>query len=208
MSSEGIGLLLLGWLLGLLAPQISEGIRRRRRRARIKDAIYTEVAELGTKMALTVLKVEGTLAPWTKDLVNWTHVSLVGCGVSRSIEMQQVLSQMLNSEDEVFDAMAQARRAKPGTALGVKGQRLPYIDSAIGELDVFEEVTRGSILELRGQVEQFNELVEDARMFYRMTFDVTGSNHAVVSSNLNESYCDIAKKGRVVVQRVLSILPN
>lgn len=208
MTIEVITTLVLGWLMGLLAPAISEGIRRARRVSQIKSAVYTEISDLGVKTSLAVLKVEGTLMPWTKELVAWTCEILEKLGTERHNELKDTLTKMLSTEDESFHIMAELKRSKPGTALGVRSHRLPYIDATIGELDVFSEGVRASILDLRGQVDQFNELVVDSRMFYQMTFELTGDNHAVASQNLDASYRDIASKGRVIVSRVLEIVSN
>jgi len=68
---EKIAYIVLGWLLGLLAPAIVERIRRAYRTADLQAAVFIELHEHQFVMALASYKLRDYTAQLTDDYLNW-----------------------------------------------------------------------------------------------------------------------------------------
>lgn len=96
----------------------------------------------------------------------------------------------------------------PNKGLSVRKYRVPYLDSNVGDLGIFDEQSRAEILDVRAQLEMFNEEVDEARVYQKMTFDLHDSviNHPIACQLVQNSYKNLGQRAKQIADRIGSIL--
>lgn len=121
----------------------------------------------------------------------------------------ELMRKQLTWSDAELAEIAQAQRAKPEAGLAVKKYALPYIDARIGDLGIFDETSRASILDIRSNVDLFNEQVDDARFYFKLTYEsgVSGENYTRAVLSLEKSYQSLATRAREIMERIGCLVP-
>jgi hypothetical protein len=205
MSLEAVGAILLGWLLGLLGPIIVGASQRRYREKEVREGILTELRDLRLRMAAAVYKLESRFGTYDRNLLQWlVTVFEAHTGPSDSTSILELLRKHAGLDDAQLQAVAERLSADASGGLGVKKYHVPYLDSKMGELGIFAESERAMILDIRAQLALFNEEVDEARMYHKMTFDMAGStvNHSIAETNVANAYRNLAKRARQVADRI------
>jgi len=211
MTIGTLGAIFLGWLLGMLSPPIVDRIRNRYKEQEVKRAIFTELRDLQLRLVFVTYKLEGRFGTFDKALLEWvTSVLESYKGMAKVDNLLELSKQYLAFDDRAFQAIAEHQKAQPGGGLNVKKYRAPYLDSNIGMLGIFSEQSRAALLDIRAQLDFFNEEIDEARMYHKMTFDLSGSekNHLVACQNVETCYRNLAQKARHIVERTGPILPQ
>ena len=96
-----------------------------------------------------------------------------------------------------------------GKGLGMKKHELAYLDSKIADLGVFDEETQRQLLELRHEFHLFNEEVESAGWYFKLTFDsgMSDQNLEIVKLGIEQSYQHILGRAREIVERINVLVP-
>lgn len=211
MTISAVGAILLGWLLGLLSPVIVDRIRRRHREKEVKEGIFTELRDLRFRMVVAAYRLESRFGSFDRKMLNWvTSILEKYKGVPEADRLFELIKKYSILDDKAFQAIVEHQRAQPGDALGVKKYRIPYLDSNIGDLGIFDEQSRAALLDIRVQLDFFNDEIDQARLYHKMTFDLSGSekNHAIACQSLDNCYRNLAQKARHIVDRIGKVLPN
>jgi hypothetical protein len=208
MTIETIGAIVLGWLLGLLSPAIVNSIQRHYRRKEIQQGIITELTDLRFRIATAAWRFESRFGTCDRTLINWFIQILESykgaTDTTQFLERTKNLS-MLN--DTALSDYAASQKANPGDGLGVKKYRLPYLDANIGELGLFDEKSRAAILDVRAQLDLFNEEVDSARSYHKMTFELGDTdNHAIAVLSVETCYKNLGRKAKHIADRIGPIL--
>lgn len=211
MTVSTVGAILLGWLLGLLSPIIVDRIRTRYREKEVKEGIFTELRDLRLRMAAAAYRFESRFGSFDRKLLNWV-ISIFEKykGIPEADRLLESMKKYSVLDDKTLQEIGEHQKAKPGDALGVKKYRIPYLDSNIGELGIFDEPSRAALLDIRAQLDLFNEDIDEARLYHKMTFDLSDSetNHAIACQSLENCYRNLAQKARHIVDRIGKVLPN
>lgn len=209
MTIGAVGAIILGWLLGLLSPAIVNGIQRHYRQREIRQGIVTELEDLRFRMAAAAWMFETRFGTYDRAFVNWLIPILEGYK-RRPTEITQLLDSVKKQaafDDQTFRAIATGQKAKPGGGLNVKKYRVPYLDANIGQLGIFNEQSRAAILDIRAQLDLFNEEVDEARLNYKMTFELTDpTNHAAAVQNVETCYKNLGQQAKHIADRIGPIL--
>lgn len=208
MTIGTVGAIILGWLLGLLSPAIVDVIRRYYRQREIRSGIIGELAELRFRMAAAVWMFEGRFGTYDRVMLNWL-VSVLETyeGATDATRLVENIRKQAAFDDKTLQAIAAHQKAKPGAGLNVKKYRVPYLDANIGQLGIFEERIRAAILEIRAQLELFNEEIDEARLNYRMTFEITDQdNHAAIVQNVETCYKNLGQMAKQIADRIAPVL--
>jgi len=203
-AMTAIGMLVLGWLLGLLAPEIVYKIRTGRRLKAIERGLLAEVRDAALRIGLAASRIDEHLGNFGRENLEARRKIYMNFGNDNAKAIEN-LDALLAKSDADLALLKTNLVVAASAGLGLRKQRLPFIDSKINELELFGELRMSQLLDFRAQVEQFNELVEDSRMYFKMTFDVTGQNHAIVTNNLTATYSNVMKKAENVVTRAARI---
>ncbi len=211
MTIETVGAIFLGWLLGLLSPLIVDAIRKHNREKEVREGIYTELRDLRLCMALAAYMFEIRFGTYDREFLNWIIPILKNYkGLIDTKQLPDIMETHVALDDKALLEIAERQKAQPGAGLIVKKYRIPYIDSQIGELGIFDEQSRSAMLEVRAQLDLYNEDIDEARQYYRMTFDLSGSdsNHSIACNNLDTCYKNLAQKAKHIVNSIELVLPS
>lgn len=202
-----IGLLLLGWLLGLLAPAIVDEIRRRREGTAARAAIRLELHELRYRIGSAAYYLDmrfGTIdrkyLEWVRDLAQSYEGKNPRESVLRSVEMQ------LSLTDAQIAAIGQSERAAPAGGVSVKKYSAPLLDTRLSSLWELDSNLQMALLEVRAQLDLMNEDVDQARYYFQLTFDdLSTNNRPIVEQNLVSGYLNIARRARSLADKIGAI---
>ncbi|MEK7152469.1 MAG: hypothetical protein AAB834_00850, partial [Patescibacteria group bacterium] len=173
-------LVFLGGLIAVLGPVITDSIKTRRRNATIRKAIITELNEARFRFASVVYLVESRFGTRDRKLLEWVLPLLESyTGPNPSASLVESIRKLLECDDNQLRACAQNARAEPGGALSVKKHRVPYIESRLLDLDAFDEESQALIFDIQSRFAAYNEEVEEARYYFRLTYEpgVSEANH-------------------------------
>jgi hypothetical protein len=185
-------LVVLGWLLGLVGPAIQERIRRRYQSGRIRSAIISELTQLREQCASTTVTIETKAGRLSKDLLTW-HRSVHGDHPLPPPldQLTQITERLECVDDAVFAELALRLKSPPGAGINLKELDLPYTKVKVTDLELFSESGRRRILEILSRIRIFNQIVDESRFFFKLTFDggISQENHASAQAQVQSS-CD------------------
>jgi hypothetical protein len=208
MTIGTIGAIILGWLLGLLSPIIVATVQRHYRHREIRSGIIGELGELRFRMAAAVWLFEGRFGTYDRTMLNWLVSVLESYkGATDATRLLDNVKKQAAYDDKTLQALAAHQKAKLGGGLNVKKYLVPYLDANVGELGVFDEESRAAILDIRAQLDLFNEEVDEARLNFRMTFEITDpGNHEAVVQNVENCYRNLGQMAKQIADRISSVL--
>ena len=201
---EKLFLVALWWLLGILAPVITEAIKRRREIAQVKVALEAELRETLYKLALSGYlinshfgSVDRTYLLWLQSMTkNYKGPSLAKM-TQPSIEMQ------LSLPDEQLAALVQAQISQKGTNIVTQKVAVPLLDARVSSLWYLENRIQILLLDIRSNINLLNELVDQARYYSGLTFGkLEGGNYELVVSNLEGCHRQYAERANIIVNKI------
>jgi type II secretory pathway pseudopilin PulG len=204
---QDLALLVLGWLLGLLAPAIVDGVRRRREARRVEQALKVELLQVALRIATASHYVQMRFGTVDRQYLEW--LASVLARLPGAASMQAVVtsvSMQLTLTDEQIAALAARDKAGPGGALIVKKYAVPLLDARVSALWEFDSRLQHDLLEIRAHLDLFNEDVDQVRLYFDLSFqDLSAENHSRIALNLTNAYRSLASRARMVVDRILSV---
>lgn len=199
----------LGWLLGLLGPVIVDAIRRHYVRDEIRTAIVSELSEARFRFAGVVYILQARFGTYDRQLLEWLLPLVEDYrGPNRNQEIAEVIRRQLALSDAELAKVAQQQQAGPEAGLAVKKYRLPYLESHVPDLGLFKERPRALILDIRSNVDLFNEQVDEALFYFKLTYEsgVSVDNHHRAVLAVKTSYMSLATRAREIIERVGELL--
>lgn len=202
--SVNLFFLLLGWLLGLLSPILVDKIKEHFNIKKLKTGIYTELKELKYRLAGTVFSMNSKYGTLDKDLLNWLHPIVEESKGMYSKTQLELLEKLLKVNEEEFKSASENYKRYSPSALSLKKCHLPFLDSKISDLSLFNMEFQYKIFEIRAQINFLNENIEQSQFFYEKTFDstLTDQNHKIINNNLTDSYQNISRNAKVIIDLI------
>ncbi len=197
--------LVLGWLFGLLGPLIVSGITNEYRRREIKSGIIAELHDVQSLMPGIVCFNSMRFGTYDKELIRWllpVYESYKG-----EIKMQNQIdtfNAQLNMDDAQFTLLSESLRAEPEGGISVKKYTLPYLESKVGELSLFNNKFQRTALDILSSLHIYNEEVEEARFYFRLTYqpDLSEGNYDRASYGVEASYRHLGDRAKIIVNRI------
>ncbi len=199
---------ILGWLLGLLSPLIVLGIRNELRRKEIKKGIAAELIDARFRMASVVYITTIRFGNYNRELVKWLILVFEGYqGENPSENLLGLLKEQLKLDDNQFSEIVVHGKADPGAGLSVKKYRLPYLESKIAELSLFPQQFQRLALEILANLHLYNEEIEEARFYFKLTFEsgISSENHERAFEGGSECYRNLGERAKIIVERISKI---
>jgi hypothetical protein len=201
---EAVGGIIFGWLLGLLTPSIRNVIETRRRENEVRVGILTELKDLRLRLASAVGSIERHYGRIDRELLNWVISILAADADSEGKSELEAYQEIAKYGDADLVTLFQKEgldRAHLG--LNVKKYRVPYLDSKIGELGIFDEKTRAGILGVRAKLDLFNADVDEVLHYQKLTFELEDTeDRAGARRNFEKFTKNLAKNGRFLSDRI------
>lgn len=180
----------LGWLLGLLAQPISSWIERWYKRKDFRLAIFSELKNLAVRLNMIFFKIQkhlGTLSKESLQLILDTYKTYDAD--SNQTTLFSSAEEMLKTPDQEFAVEMNKFKAPDNMSLGLKTFSLYFIDSALGNISVFNSEFQHKILEIRAQIDMLNQEIENSKDYFNFTFnpDSLSANQNILRNNIKAS---------------------
>ena len=195
---------LFGWLLGILSSVIISHINDCRMSNKIKTVIRNELIELQHRLVLVAYLFNLDYGEINHEFLRWVknHLSSYE-GINKDEVHEKLVDSFLEmSENNLHELIASQRDVTE--AKSVKHARIPYLVSQLHNIGSFSSNEQSMLLEILEHTRIYNETVDEARELFSMTFDegITGINREIVEKSLREKYIQLARRSRIVVERV------
>lgn len=204
-TTDNIIFLLIGWLLGIFSPLIYDEVKKRQHRKEIRIGILTEFKELRYKLMGSVYLVETRFGNYDRKLLEWLKPIVQDYkGTHKKDNFFKSIESHLNLTDEQLSAISQQSKAESKRGLSFKKYELPFLDSKINYLTVFDESFQNRVLEIKTQLKLFHEEIDQARFYFEKTFDSTMSpeNQDIIRTNLEGCYKNLGRQARNLADRI------
>lgn len=201
--------LILGWALGLLSTILLDWYRDWREGTIIKPALLEELHELRQRLVHHIFLIEKKHGTVNHEFITWAQSALKqykGVNVNSTESLIQNLATILNLSKEEVDSFAQAYKGvqNPQRRAGLRKHSLPMLETNIGALRKFDPILRGKILEVKTRVGYLNELIDEARDYFKLSFEggITPENYQIADQNLIETHIFYAACAKNIVNLI------
>jgi len=184
---EQIGFLVLGWLFGLLSPNVVDHIRRPYVRRELIGSILAELDEMRYTMASVAYAVKDHLFESSDEFLDWLlPVVRAYEGPRSSLQLAPTIEQLRAVGESARLAMLRAR-AVPGRGLGLKEYGLPFTNAKASDMRICSLDFQRAVFSISGKVDMFNQQVRYLQRQAELTFDASldEPNRSAVQDNLD-----------------------
>ena len=204
---EKLVLVIFGWLLGLLAPIITDGIKRRRENEMGRTALLAELREVAHKLALAAHGVYMQQGTMDRSKLEWLKIALERyAGAHDPQRLLESMRKLLAMTDQEIAANSKAfaKLQKPGLVL--QRYSVPLLDARVSALWTFDTSFTRELLEIKANLAMLDDLVDRSRHYSDLTFGkLEGDNYRLVVENLAQCWDLYADRARQVVARIDSL---
>ena len=196
--------LVLGWLLGLLAPVIASLILNARKAETVKVGIKTELRELKHRLVLSTYAFNLDYGQFDKNFLLWAKGHFLSYdGINKKPSFEESIDMFLQLSELALQQFVVSQRDQ-SKGKSVKYARAPFLESQLSEFHYFNSKEQSILLEVLEHVKIHNETVDEAKNYLSMTFDGTLSveNRRIVNASLNNAYIQLAERGRIIADRI------
>ncbi len=193
--------LLLGWLLGLFSPIIVDAIRQHREITAVKTALKTELEELRFRLACVVYRVAMHYGNIDRVLLEWFKPILSGyTGTNPAARVLSSVETQLELPEEKLKEYVKHATETEKEGLTIKKYLVPLLDSKFESLSKFDSAFQRNLVEIGAHLHLLNEEVDEARYYFRLTFDsgLSTENRSVVHENLGNAYRNYSTQAKLI----------
>lgn len=201
---EKLGILVLGWLLGLLGPAIVDTIRRKRENALGREAILSELHDVGGTLAIAAFAVKSKQGSIDREFLEWLKNQVErGARAERFKVFSEDLHEQLRWSDEEIATRFLFMKSPPGQGTVLQKYVVPLLDSRVSALWSFDTSFQRRLLEIRQYLHRIDDLVDRSRMFDDMTF---ADHHEENRRRINENYQQVLALYAENTQRLVDMI--
>lgn len=207
-SWNDLALLLIGWLLGLLAPAIVDGVRRRRESRLVRVALATELHELRLRIAVASYYVQIRFGQVDRHFLTWIRSILERYPESESAQrIASIVKEQLLLSDGQIAALAEHHKAGPEGGLAIKKYAAPLLDTRVASLWELDRGVQRALMDVRANLALLDDDVDQARFYFNLTFEHSDKEKRErIDTNLRNAYQNMANRARVVADKITATL--
>jgi len=200
-------LIVVGWLLGLLGPAITNEIKTKRENAAGRRAIRSELRDVAHKLAYCDHLVRRHLGETSREDFLWMQRHLeTHSTFEDSSEVLKAVKHALTLDDDAFSKWVKEGMAEPHHALELQAYPVPLLDSRVSALWSFDDQFQRTLLQIRTRLSQLERLAERSEAQLDKTFsEMTRENRERLYQNINSTWRQYAKTARKIVDLVDTI---
>ena len=171
---QALGLLLLGWLLGLLSPLIVERVRNTQRRREVSAAILTELQDLKAYMAVTAHTIASHYGILDRELLTWVvskTTDYTGVAHLEADGMAEEARETLKLTDEQLQAQnAQLKTRLGRRMLSLKKFDLQFLAAHLHDIAAHKPQVQHELFQVRTQLRMLHEHIDQVREFAMVVY--------------------------------------
>ncbi len=187
---EPILMVILGWLLGLLAPVIVDQLKKPYRRKEIVTAILAELSEFQKLVTLAAWDARRRSGQMTDSFLDFAIQSLESCAnPNPKVEELEVLKnlRLSRSETEERRISEYIKHRDPNSLPSSPHYFLPMSTALTLDLTICPLPFYLELLQIRHQLELLNQGSDKQAQWFEKTFDgLQGQNHSMLVRNLSK----------------------
>ncbi len=201
---EKLLLLILGWLLGMLGPVVTEAIKRRRENSLVKLALAAELREVSYKLALTNYSINIHFGSVDRAYLQWLQRAIANYHGPSFVESTQIsIDMQLGLPDTELSELVRKQIAESGKNIVVPKISVPLLDARVSSLWYLDNRVQILLLDIRSSINLLNELVDQARYYSGLTFGkLEGENDKLVVDNINGCHRQCAERAKRIVDKI------
>jgi len=189
---------LLGWLLGILGQRPIIYIQQSFKKPAVKKGIIAELQDLRYRLAYTSYVLLDRTGYIDKKYLQWIYPIIQSYkGYYTYLGLADTVAKILEIKDDELEAAMKTMKSSADLKQGLTVRKFsyPFIDANYGDLHMFDIGFQKNILEIREQIKNINDEIDNARFYFTKTFDsgLSKGNAIIVKKNLESSYGYIAK---------------
>lgn len=201
-SLEKVLLIILGWLLGLLAPALVNLIKQKREDNAYRVAICSEMRSVARLLVMATHGVRKNQEDISDDHLVWMSKQLNRFAYPEDSATVDYIGLLLSLTFEERLALIEHGR-KPGQTIGLQKYSIPVLDSRLSALYTFSIAEQVAFLGIRTQMGFVDDAVDRVRKFNDMTFqEHHAENYALVIENVTSALDDYARHAALTVDRI------
>lgn len=200
--------IMLGWLLGILSPGIINYISDKRRAKRIKEMMISDLNDLKTRLMWLPFRVKSDYGVINKDDILWLKIQTNNWNIVSTEDPSQRLENLKDKASiEKFVSLINSSKKKD-PAFNFKKMTTAVIDSNLISAEIIDDTFLSKILEIKFQINSFNQEVDRVDKLLKMTFDsnIIGENHRIISSQIEKTNFFLADKAVYIVEKINHII--
>ncbi len=191
--------LVVGWLLGLLSPQIVESIRRARDMKPMQASLADELHEFRFTTACTAHVLRTHLGTADREFLKWFKGATEDYqGIRDARRFRDAASTYLNLADDQLEAVLRLQAGNTNDGLHMRSLDIVGLDARLPSLWMFPRRSQTELLRLLHEVSIYNGESEKADHYQKLTFQASSENHEIAKKNLRGTYVNLAS----VAQRI------
>ena len=194
---------LFGWGLGILGTLLLAVWSERKRKRRIVIALKCEIERAKILLVYAYYRLEGEFGNPNREMIRWcvsmlSDMSLTGFDA----DIRSNLQKWAEAPTEQISQYYEMKRQERFRGRSIRHIDLPFLQSKTGDIDFLKSETLDCVLNLYAKVSSYNELVDECRQYFNMTFDSSLSevNHAKTNQNLDDCYRKLAKHSQYAAE--------
>lgn len=209
-----IGLIILGWLFGILSPGIINKISHKYRSKELENIIITELKDIKSRLVwipCIVLPKYGKLDKETFDWVktqtdNFSEVRLSDFDDENVKKFKETIDSETNLEK--FLQSWNIVEQKDNPAFHFKKMEPIIINSNLINIALLKNNFLTKLIEIVFHIKTFNEEILINSEFLKMTFDssLSPENHRIIQNEIMKKNYTISRKAIFIVDKINKLL--
>jgi hypothetical protein len=195
----------LGWLLGLISPKIVEAYRRPQHRAELRRSLIAELRGKQVQLLASVYQLRARVGHVDRKFLNWFQDHWGSAGADPQYEeLEQLMAKIANLNDHELAAFVAQGKSTAPNSLSLKTHHLPFLEANLGAATMFKKMFHQRLLDIWSRIQQINEEIEQAKFYFKTTFDssLSRENYRIICKNLEDSYQTIARFSERVIEKI------
>ena len=201
---------IVGWALGLASALVVEWWKERRKIGAIKVAVLRELRETAYRLLCIVYKAEGRRGGLSRQLLEWMHPQVQRyAGPNPSEGFLAGVAGLLARSDAELAQLAAYEKVNTPPQFWPR-EEASYAMAAAAQAHDLEPDYTVRLLDILSHLRMFNEVRENGIYYSRLTFApgplcLTPENHAKAVQNADAADEQIARRARIIVDRITAL---
>ncbi|MCK5580315.1 MAG: hypothetical protein KAJ18_03490 [Candidatus Omnitrophica bacterium] len=203
--------LVLGWLGAILSQIIIWWNVRCHKKRDACLLLFSELRDIASRLIATYSKIQIHLGEHDKEALTWRSVMSKKYADKQTWAIFKEFDEKIKSAtDEEIKLASQILKADGEISLSLKEYQLFSSNYILENLSLFDSAFQKKILDIKFQVNVFNEEVKNAIYFYRLTFDVSSMNvnKDTILENMRSTYLTLMKISRDITEKIDGVLQS
>ena len=189
--NEKLLLLSIGWLLGVLSPLWVQYIQKAFAKKNIQKALIAELDEFRNRLVHVVLSLSKKQGSWNRELLEWAIRYLNSYeGINKDNSAIEFLENLLELTDDQILKLNNISEENQLKFKSLKKYYISFLDSKVDTISYFSINTQRQLLEIRTNVQIYNDLVDESKVYHFMTFESskTENNYDNIIQNIDDLF--------------------